>query len=79
MPWIGVKDRLPPTGEVVTVYCPGQPKHESIFQAELRKDGVWEIHIDGAVLRGVTHWSPLLAPPISETIPPVGFMPGDGT
>ena len=56
--WVSVEDRLPPPKQNVLAYSP----ESGIAEADYG-DGVWMQYRWSAVMRGVTHWMPLPAPP----------------
>ena len=56
--WVSVEERLPPPKQNVLAYSP----ESGIAEADYR-DGVWMQYRWSAVMRGVTHWMPLPAPP----------------
>lgn len=56
--WVSVEERLPPPKQNVLAYSP----ESGIAEADYG-DGVWMQYRWSAVMRGVTHWMPLPAPP----------------
>ena len=68
--WISVKDRLPEPSAYYLVYS-ARERHGKIFKffyvAYLRKvfngSFIWQAWGRNNLLKGVTHWQPLLEPP----------------
>ena len=56
--WVSVEERLPPPKQNVLAYS----LESGIAEADYG-DGVWMQYRWSAVMRGVTHWMPLPAPP----------------
>jgi hypothetical protein len=57
LPWISVKDRLPPIGRKVIIF------NQSTHFAWINKDNEFKCPYTNFIINHITHWQPLPRPP----------------
>ena len=61
--WISVTERLPKAFEHVLINAPGDKPFNTVHEAHLRKDRLWDTGLYRYDMEDITHWMPLPEPP----------------
>lgn len=64
--WIPVTERLPKAFEHVLINAPGDKPFNTVHEAHLRKDRLWDTGLYRYDMEDITHWMPLPEPPKEE-------------